>query len=155
MCVCVYGRMYQRHANRREQHVRMVRRSSRDCAWRSVAALVLPLRRPTPRRSHPTTSPATIAHRRGPSWSSLTRMVHPQTLRNLPSSSARFSLFPSLRRVFFPSPSFRVPFFSVPLLFLSFLSLSLFDPPLSIVPRLVLVLVPLLGCLVFLIIVLN
>lgn len=49
----------------------MGRRSSRDCACRSVAALVLPLRRPTRRRYYPTTSPATIAHRRGLSWSSL------------------------------------------------------------------------------------
>lgn len=155
MCVCVYGRMYQRHANRREQHVRMVRRSSRDCAWRSVAALVLPLRRPTPRRSHPTTSPATIAHRRGPSWSSLTRMVHPQTLRNLPSSSARFSLFPSLRIVSSSPPPLSVSL-SFPFRFSSFpFSLSLSSIRRSRLPRLVLVLVPLLGCLVFLIIVLN
>lgn len=148
--------MYQRHANRREQHVRMVRRSSRDCAWRSVAALVLPLRRPTPRRSHPTTSPATIAHRRGPSWSSLTRMVHPQTLRNLPSSSARFSLFPSLRIVSSSPPPLSVSL-SFPFRFSSFpFSLSLSSIRRSRLFRgLVLVLVPLLGCLVFLIIVLN
>lgn len=65
----------------------------------------------------------------------------------------------SLSSLPFGSCLLPLPLFPCPFLFrsasLPFLSLSLFDPPLSIVPRLVLVLVPLLGCLVFLIIVLN
>lgn len=64
----------------REQHVHMGRRSRRDCACQGVAALVLPLRRPTYRRSHPTTSarPAspTAEDHPGPHADG----VHPQTL---------------------------------------------------------------------------
>lgn len=98
----------------------MGRRSSRDCACRSVAALVLPLRRPTRRRYYPTTSPATIAHRRGLSWSSL----------------GWFTLKPSgttfLIRAVSPLLSFLLSSFSSPLpahffhsIFLSFFSFSL------------------------------
>lgn len=89
----------------------MRRRSSRDCACRSVAALVLPLRRPTRRRCHPTTKPATIA----PPWRTilvLTRMVHPRTLRNSFAAllvpprphPLPFSVRPILLTFFFSAP---------------------------------------------------
>lgn len=49
-CHPIAKRHREREHEPREQNVRRVRRSSRDCACRGVAALVLPLRRPTHER---------------------------------------------------------------------------------------------------------